>query len=184
MNATSNPLWVRVIDTINRVLFSVAAAAIVLLMIQVILDVCGRYFFNRPIAGTLELVTYWWMPIIVFLSLGWAQRRGEHISVTLLTETLSDRLAKIVWTIGDVFGLAVIAMLIVFASEGAGRATAVHEAALGTATVLIWPMKIVAVIGLISYFLQVVVTLYHRFRPEPDEVDDDLEAELMKAGIE
>lgn len=184
MNATSNPLWVRLIDTVNRVLFSVAAAAIVLLMIQVILDVTGRYFFNRPIAGTLELVTYWWMPIIVFLSLGWAQRRGEHVSVVILTETLSDRLSKVVWTIGDLFGLAVIAMLITFAWEGAAKATAVQEAALGTATVLIWPIKIVAVIGLVSYFLQVVVTLYHRFRPEPDEVEDDLEAELMKVGIE
>jgi TRAP-type C4-dicarboxylate transport system permease small subunit len=184
MNATTNPLWVRVIDTINRVLFSVAAVAIVILMIQVILDVSGRYFFNHPIAGTLELVTYWWMPIIVFLSLGWAQRRGEHISVTLLTETLSERLSKIIWTIGDIFGLVVIGMLIVFAWQGAAKSAGVHEASLGTAVVLIWPIKIVAVIGLVSYLLQVVVTLYHRYRPEPEEVEDDLEAELLKVGIE
>ena len=184
MNATTNPFWVRVIDMINRVLFSVAAVAIIILMVQVILDVGGRFFFNRPIAGTLELVTYWWMPIIVFLSLGWAQRRGEHISVTLLTETLSERLGKIVWTIGDIFGFVVIVMLVVFAWQGAAKSTGIHEAALGTAVVLIWPIKIVAVVGLVSYFLQCVVTLYHRFRPEPEEVEEDLETELMKVGIE
>ena len=184
MDATTNPYWVRVIDTINRVLFSVAAVAIVILMIQVILDVGGRYFFNRPIAGTLELVTYWWMPIIVFLSLGWAQRRGEHISVTLLTDTLSERLNRIVWTVGDVFGLIIVGMLTVFAWQGAAKATGVGEAALGTAVVLIWPIKIVAVVGLAAYILQLVVTLYHRFRPEPEEVEEDLETELMKVGIE
>ena len=43
---------------------------------------------------------------------------------------------------------------------------------------------VAAVVGLVSYFLQCVVTLYHRFRPEPEEAEEDLETELMKVGIE
>ena len=56
--------------------------ALALLMFFTVADVFGRYFFNRPLAGTFEL-TEMLMVLIVFLALGLAQHHDEHISLDL-----------------------------------------------------------------------------------------------------
>lgn len=178
-----DPLGIRLIDRINRILVSVAAVVTIVLMLHMVVDVAGRFLANRPLAGTLEYVTYWWMPLIVFLGLGWAQYRKEHINVTLLTETLSDRTRKIADTIADVITLIVVALLVVFSFQGAEHSFAIGEAALGTATVPIWPTRFVAVIGLVGLLLQVAATIYRRWTTGVPDVDGSDPA-LPNGGIE
>ena len=67
---------------INRLLSYVGSIALALLMSLTVADVFGRYLFNRPVPGTFEL-TEMSMVLIVFLALGQAQHRGEHISLDL-----------------------------------------------------------------------------------------------------
>jgi TRAP-type C4-dicarboxylate transport system permease small subunit len=178
-----DPIAIRVIDRINRILVSVAAAVTIVLMLHMVVDVAGRYLANRPIAGTLEYVTFWWMPLIVFLALGWAQYRSEHINVTLLTETLPDRARRVAETIADGISIVVVIILAVFAFQGAEHSFAISEAALGTATVLIWPTKFVVVLGLAGLLLQLGATVYRRFTTGiPDAAES--ESGLPNGGIE
>lgn len=164
MSTPSNePLWVRAIDRLNIGLFSVAAAVIVILMLHMVADVAGRYLFNKPIPGTLEIVTFWWMPIIVFLSLGWAQQRGEHITVTLLTERLGATWRRVIETAGDLLSLAVVALLAWFTFQGALKGMEVGQASIGSISVPIWPVKFIAAVGLVGYFLQLIAAVYRRY---------------------
>jgi len=163
----------------NVILFSVAAAVIVILMLHMIADVAGRYLFNKPIPGTLELVTYWWMPLIVFLSLGWAQQRGEHITVTLLTERLSPTWRRIVETAGDAISLIVVAILAWYALEGATKGLAVGKASTGLVPVPIWPLEFVAALGLVGYLLQLVAAVYRRYsKYRAPEAEENIYSEL------
>jgi TRAP-type C4-dicarboxylate transport system permease small subunit len=187
MTATTDtvrdPIAIRVIDRFNRILVSVAAVVTLVLLAHMVADVAGRYLANRPIAGTLEYVTYWWMPLIVFLALGWAQYRSEHINVTLLTETLSDRSRRVAETLADGLSAVVVIILGVFAFQGAEHAFEISEAALGTATVLIWPAKFIVVVGLVGLLLQLAATVYRRWTTGvPDAAES--ESGLPNGGIE
>jgi TRAP-type C4-dicarboxylate transport system permease small subunit len=53
-------------------------------------DVLGRYFFNTPIRGTLEISSIV-MGAIVFLNWGLTQRNEGHVKVELLMSRYSDR---------------------------------------------------------------------------------------------
>jgi tripartite ATP-independent transporter DctM subunit len=58
------------------------------LMVTLIsLDVVLRYFFNRPIRGSYELVEFM-LVVLVYLGLAYTQTKKGHISVTLFTTRL------------------------------------------------------------------------------------------------
>src|SRR5215207_5440776 len=85
--------FLRVLEALVKVGAGLAAAACIVMVLQVTADVVARNVFNRPIGGTLEMVTYLWMPT-VSLAFGYAQLRDEHIRVTLLLENSSARVKK------------------------------------------------------------------------------------------
>lgn len=53
-------------------------------------DVIGRYLFNNPILGTLEVFEIL-LPAIVLLGLGYTQENRGHVTMELLVTQLSSR---------------------------------------------------------------------------------------------
>jgi tripartite ATP-independent transporter DctM subunit len=58
-----------------------------LMVLLITADVILRYFFNRPIKGSYELIEFM-MATLVFLGLAYTQTKKGHISITLLTAKL------------------------------------------------------------------------------------------------
>ncbi len=50
-----------------------------LMMMHVSVDVTARTVFNRPFAGTTEIVAGWYMVAIAFLPWAWLERNNSHI---------------------------------------------------------------------------------------------------------
>ena len=85
----------KVLEALSRWMGYVSAAVIIVLMLLVTADVCGRYFFNSPISGASELARFM-MIIIVFPALAWTALAGKHIKVDLLMARFSSRVQVIV----------------------------------------------------------------------------------------
>jgi TRAP-type C4-dicarboxylate transport system permease small subunit len=95
---------------INRLFTHIASFALAVLMFLTVADVSGRYFLNRPVAGTFEL-TEMSMVLIVFLALGLAQHHNEHISLDLAYNHFSASLKKVADGIVAVVNLVVVAAI-------------------------------------------------------------------------
>ena len=80
MEKTTHPLS-RIADSVGRVVLA-------LMVLLVTLDVVLRYFFNRPIKGSYELIEFM-MVLVVFLGLAYTQTKKGHVSITLFTGKLS-----------------------------------------------------------------------------------------------
>jgi TRAP-type C4-dicarboxylate transport system permease small subunit len=63
---------------INLLLW-IGLAAGFLMMLHVSADVTGRTVFNRPLHGTTEIVSGWYMVAICYLPWAWIERRDNHI---------------------------------------------------------------------------------------------------------
>ena len=72
-----------------------AAAILAVMMFLTALDVCLRYFFNRPLAGAFELVGYM-MAILVPFSIAYCYQEKGHIVVDLFMERISKKTRRIV----------------------------------------------------------------------------------------
>lgn len=64
-----------------------------LMMAHVSLDVIGRTVFNRPLTGTSEMVTYWYMVTAAYLPWMWLAKTDGHIKVDFFVRMLPEAAA-------------------------------------------------------------------------------------------
>jgi len=79
------------VTRIARVLANISVALLAIMLFLGVADVLGRYIFNRPVTGTLEVFEIL-LPGIVMLSVAYTQLNKAHIRVELLFNRLSPRL--------------------------------------------------------------------------------------------
>ncbi|WP_166875331.1 TRAP transporter small permease subunit [Salinibacterium sp. ZJ450] len=172
------------IDRFNTLLAVLGGIATVGLMINIVLDVLGRFFFNRPLPGTLDLTQFAWMPSLVSLGLGYALLRGEHIRVNLLTAPTGERTQRIIEIVSMVFTLGTVALFIWFGSEKAVEAMNFGEKAVGTPWLEIWPYRWIIVVGMLGLLLQAIAVLLRAITVEKFiPVDEDEAAAAIEAEV-
>lgn len=74
-----------------RLLLWLALVAGFLMMMHVSIDVAGRTLFNRPFAGTTEIVSAYYMVAAAYLPWAWLARNDDHIMVELFTQAASRK---------------------------------------------------------------------------------------------
>ena len=72
-------------QSINLTL-AVGLIAVAMMMIHITLDVAGKFLLNEPIPATITIVSNYYMVVVAFLAIGFAETRNGHITVEVLTE--------------------------------------------------------------------------------------------------
>ncbi|MFH1490428.1 MAG: TRAP transporter small permease [Pseudomonadota bacterium] len=150
----------RIIESINRIFYFCGAISICFLFLIMFGDVSGRFLFNSPIRGTAEVSEYL-LVAIAFLSLGYAQLKGTHISVDTLVSHLPGRLRSLM---DIVFSLLAMGFFTIMCIQTADRAYLDwQEGILLSATTVrlpVWWPSFVAAVGclllVVSLGVQVV----------------------------
>ena len=68
--------------------------AVGLMMTHITIDVAGKFILNEPVPATIALVSSYYMVVIAFLPIAYAETRNSHITVEVLTEMFPMRLQK------------------------------------------------------------------------------------------
>ncbi|MFW5825777.1 MAG: TRAP transporter small permease [Marinobacter sp.] len=98
----------RFLSRITNVISIIGGLAIALMMFHITFDVAGRYIFNKPIPGTITIVSYYYMSIAAFIPLAFAEQKDAHISVEVITEHMPA------WLRNNLERLAMLCSLVVF----------------------------------------------------------------------
>ncbi|MGM7679141.1 TRAP transporter small permease subunit [Microbacterium sp. A94] len=138
-----------------RVLAILAASFTVIAALLLTAEVLSRVFFDQPIRGLFEYMQLL-VVLIAFLGLAEAERNGDHIRVTILTERMPRKATAVV----RVFAMLVSALIVLWMtvmsyielSKSLGRG----EYAAGLVNLPVWPARIVIVVGLAALFLMYV----------------------------
>jgi TRAP-type transport system small permease protein len=94
----------------NRGMVYVAAIGLFVMMMVTVVDVIGRYVFNRPILGAYELVGFL-LAVAGPLALGYSQLKKGHIRVDFLLQRFSKRGQAILTSLAYLIGLAVFSVI-------------------------------------------------------------------------
>lgn len=127
----------------NNIIASILLLGIMLL---VVCDVTGRYLFNKPVHGALE-ITEFVMVAIVFFTLAHTQAIKAHIKVELLLERMPRKLRLILELITYLFGLVIFALITWQGYLSALDAWEVQEETDGLIPFRIFPAKFTIPIG-------------------------------------
>ncbi|MCA0206936.1 MAG: TRAP transporter small permease [Proteobacteria bacterium] len=73
---------------VERLILVCAGTITALMIVHVTTDVIAKNLFNRPLPGTITIVSNFYMPIITFLPLILVQHYDQHVSVDVLFDRL------------------------------------------------------------------------------------------------
>ncbi|AWH92807.1 TRAP transporter small permease subunit [Dietzia lutea] len=147
---------------LSRVLYAsavIAGIATLAMGVHIAADVGFRNLGGAPLPGTLEITQNWSMVVIVMLAMGYAERIGEHINATILTQYL-DPVSR--WWSDLIVRLLMflfVSALTYYSILAAIFAVQVQQIALGAITIPIWPVKIVLALGFALFALQLLMSV-------------------------
>ncbi|WP_339114753.1 TRAP transporter small permease subunit [Thioclava sp. GXIMD2076] len=145
---------------LNRAVMSLACLFMVIMMAHITIDVGLRYFFGGRLIGTLEVVSYYYMVVIVFLCLGFVELRGEHIRVDLFAQMMPKGVQLALYVLACVLGLWFFGLLFWQSAKDAIGATTRAEEAMSNFTFYIWPARWALPIGFAAIWLAVLSNLF------------------------
>lgn len=180
----SDPFWVRGVERIVTVCSAVAGVMIVLMAINIIVDFTSRKLLNHPLPGTLELVSYVWMPGLSLLALGYAQIRGEQIRVELIADEAKPAVRRVLAIFAEFVAVACVTVLGLLLFQEFIHVLEIHKTASIVRWVPYWPGYLMLVISLLVTGLAAAARLWRLFHGGPvgpvhELHDDDFEREIL-----
>ena len=174
----------RFLSKITNVISIIGGLAIALMMFHITADVVGRYFFNKPIPGTITIVSYYYMSIAAFIPLAFAEQKDAHISVEVITEHMPA------WLRHNLERFAMLCSLVVFSflavrtfGEAQKKYSMGASIVQGNSDISIWVTYYMLPLGAGLMTLVVLYKLINSFLPhesgldteraEADELDPD-----------
>jgi tripartite ATP-independent transporter DctM subunit len=136
------PAWIRVVHRMAGSAMGVVGIVVVLMALNVIADVIGRNVFNQPLPGTLELVSFLWMPILTLLPLAYAELADQHVRVELLTENSRPRDVRRLAVGSAAAGALVTGWIATLSIAKAVASFSAGESVSGVPWLLMWPGRV------------------------------------------
>ena len=131
----------------------VAGIALLLMMVQTVVDILMKNFLGRPIEGNLEIMSVYHMVAIVFLPLAIVEMKHEHITVDLLVQLFPSGLRRLTDTLGYLVSGVFFAMLTYQTWLDAIKAFRIDEILMTSILITIWPAKFSLPIGFAAVML-------------------------------
>lgn len=138
----------RLLDRLAWLLLILAAAAILAMMLNITADILSKLLFNRPIIGTLELVSTWYMVAVTFLPLAHVYATRSNIVVELFTQNLPAGPRAALDSLGAGLGAVYLGLLAVMGADQAWYHMLRGETADATFfEISVWPTRWFVVAG-------------------------------------
>ncbi len=151
----------RVLDALSNALASLGRLVLFVTMLHVTLDVVLRYTLNKPLTGTIEISSYYYMIAVVFLPLAAVELRNGHIAVEIVSQHLRERTQRLLIGAVCVLSSVFYALLTWRTWLEAVEKMHVGEMYAGSMNLAIWPPRFLMPLGT---GLLTVVLLWKAYR--------------------
>lgn len=154
----------RLVVRISDGLALVGAIGVVAMLVHITAYVVLRQFSHSPVPATVEIVSYYYMILITFLPIAWAERRGEMISIEIFAHLMTGRIGRIneifvALVTSGVYAVLTYTTWLVAMREFSARSFVISL----SVAIPVWPSYFVLPIG---FALAAVVTLYRGLMPK------------------
>lgn len=161
-----------------------AVIVVFVMMLHITGNALMRTFANDPLSDTLEIVQFWYMPIVAFLGFIAAQYRGQHIATDLLFEKMPKLAQPYVLCLVTLVSAGLSGAFAWFTLQEALHSFDIRQAA-GLTDVPAWPTHFLAPIAFASLTLQFGLAAVRALtRPDTEHVITDPDDVLVLEELE
>jgi len=156
----------RIVTGLIRLCGAVSTALILVIFVQIVVAVTRRYVFDRPLQWNDEMIGYL-LVTLVMLGAAEALRRGDHISIDLLSSRLTPGMARLQRAFAhlSVMAFAVVVGLSIWDSIAFARSFGSYS--IGYIEIETWIPQVPVVIGMVLLFLISALGLYRTIKELP-----------------
>lgn len=166
---SDRPLLQRSIEVVTGASTTLALISMFSMMLLITMDVFLNKVIGRPIPGTIEITSYYFMVLVVFLGLSYLEKTHAHISADFIVTRFSYRVQKVITVIGKLLTVVFYSLLAYGALTQAIKSTKRWETVMSNFTFYIWPARWGVVLGIVSAILVIVLILFQRNNSNPQE---------------
>lgn len=156
----------RIVIGLVRLCGALSAALILLVLVQIVVAVTRRYLIDRPLQWNDEVIGYL-LVAIVMLGATEALRRGDHISIDLLTAKLGPRMARLHVALSSLAVIVFAAVLGVSIWDSIAFARAFGSYSVGYIEIETWIPQVPVLIGAVLLSLMAGLRLLRAIRTLP-----------------
>jgi len=140
------------------------STAMCLMAIIVTIDVTGRFLFNKPLRGGIEIVEEL-MVCVIFLMLAYVTETEKHIKVDIFISLMEQKVPRISRIISFVFDMLMLFVLTILTWQGFNGALKAMGSGEVTDSLQIphYPFRFVLTAGLAVAFLSLLSKRIHQF---------------------
>ena len=150
--------WNLFLNFLHRLFEPLVSIALFFMMALTFFDVIGRYIFNSPIIGALEL-TEFSMAIVIFLGLVLLTSQEGHVTVDLIDNFVPDKIKPIQKIIINLINLAVMVViswqLWIKAEDAAGYGDRTEYLMMPLSPLIFFMSIMTGIAGLILLFIMI-----------------------------
>ena len=122
--------------------------SVALMMFHITIDVVGKFAMNEPVPATIALVSSYYMVVIAFIPIAYAETRNSHITVEVLTELFPWRAQLHLYSWSYLISASVYGLLTYRTWNEAVRAHGAGSFIMEQSTkLLVWPSYYLLPIG-------------------------------------
>lgn len=149
----------------------VGVAILLAMMMMTVADVVMRYFFHRPIIGSME-ISIILMVCVVFLCMAWCALNDGHISVDIITGRLSKKSRAILNSFDNILTFA-LALLIAWRSLLEAMSVKEMEVTSPLLGIPRYPFVFVTAFGFLLLFFAALILFLRNVKSvkDPNETD-------------
>ena len=148
-----------------------AVAALLIMMLLTVVDVCARYFLKSAIVGAQD-VTELLLVTVIFLGLSYTSSTGGNVKVELIISMLSQRMQERLVVVTTLFNAIVVSILSWRLFANSLSAFAFNEKTI-ILTIPIGPIVLIAAIGCtmltVELAVKFAVSAMELFKKKQDE---------------
>ena len=151
----------RVIAFATRVLFWVAGAGLVAMLVVIVADIIGIKILSKPVPGGIEIVSF--MAVIaVALAIPLTQVMRGHVAVDFIVEHFPRRLRSVIAVITGLLSLVVMGFLTYYSFDYAGSLRESGEVSM-TQNIPFYPFVYAMAVAFLATFLVLALELVRTF---------------------
>jgi len=148
-------------------------AAVALMMVHITADVVLR-FFGLPLPGTVSMISYYYMLVVTFVALAFAERRNAHIAVDIVYDLMPRWMQAVCRVATLLLCLAAFSLLTLKTWDVAlGKYAIQAKFVQGGTVVTTWPGYFLLPLGFGLVWLTCLMKLLRVFVDPPATTDQD-----------
>jgi TRAP-type C4-dicarboxylate transport system permease small subunit len=151
------------VSRLTRTMAILAAIVAVTMMLHVVADIFAKYILNYPLLGTIEVVSGYYMVVLVFFPLALVAETEGHIFVELFTRKLPAPAVRALDAIARTVTILVGAGFAWITADEAIRRSIEGEVwEVSDGSMIIWPSRWILPTGIGAMTLLLLVTAFTR----------------------